>query len=92
MTLCLPSGGSSLEEAEWIPYNADPTHAVKDAVTGAGAKLWRGTSKREPVNSDWVMWGSLREVHGPWRPVAGGTDSWKVGPLSGASLCLRYTS
>ena len=29
---------------------------------------------REPVNSDWGMWGSLREVHGRPGPVAGTTD------------------
>lgn len=49
----LQSGGGRMDT-----YDADPTHAVMDAVTGAGAKLWRGTSKREPVNSDWAMWGS----------------------------------
>lgn len=36
MKLCLPSGSSSLEEAEVDIYNADPVHAGKNAVTEAG--------------------------------------------------------
>lgn len=61
-------------------YSADPNHAVKDAVMGAGAKCWRGTRKREPVNSGCETWGSLREVHGHPRTVTGGADSWRGGP------------
>lgn len=73
-------------------YSADPNHAVKDAVMGAGAKCWRGTRKREPVNSGCETWGSLREVHGRPRTVTGGTDSWRGAPLSSPSLCLCYAS
>lgn len=36
MKLCLPSGSSSLEEAEMDTYNADPMHAGKNVVTEAG--------------------------------------------------------
>lgn len=35
MKLCLPSGSSSLEEAEMDTYNADPVHAGKNKVTKA---------------------------------------------------------
>lgn len=64
MKLCLSSGSCSLEEAEMDTYNADPMHAGKNTAIEAGTKPWRHAGHREPVHSDWEIWGSLRQMHG----------------------------
>ena len=59
-------------------YNVDPTHAGKNDVI-------------DPVNSDWEIQGSLREMHGFLKSVTGGADSHRKGHLSRPPVCLHGT-